>query len=46
VPIDAAHSERGKRAAQPGTHDDRVMALALANVGAKETTSVGELVFF
>lgn len=40
------HGRRGKLAALPGKHDDRVMALALANVAAKEASALGELVFF
>src|SRR5258706_300932 len=30
------HGERGKMGGLPGKHDDRVMAISLANIGAKE----------
>src|SRR2546423_8862717 len=38
------HGERGKMGGLPGKHDDRVMALSLANVGAKES-GLGSILF-
>jgi hypothetical protein len=38
------HGERGSVAAIKGSHDDRVMALSLANIGAQQTIS-SEIVF-
>lgn len=38
------HGERGKMGGQPGKHDDRVMALSLANVAAGES-GIGEILF-
>lgn len=38
------HGERGAMAALKGSHDDRVMALSLANIGAQQTFT-SEIVF-
>jgi hypothetical protein len=38
------HGERGAMAAIKGSHDDRVMALSLANLGAKES-GLGSILF-
>jgi hypothetical protein len=40
------HGERGKMGTLPGKHDDRVMALASANIAAPETSASGDSVFF
>lgn len=37
------HGERGKMAAMPGNHDDRVIALALANLACHELIILGSL---
>lgn len=37
------HGERGTMAAMPGNKDDRVMALALANIGCRELVTMGPL---